>query len=139
MSQKGNNSFKNFIKFKNFKINKKKIFKVQNVQKISIFPAFLCVSEHGKKQSMLISIKTSFFVCVRALSKTINVYICLVIVKPIHVCINIYLNQNQNVYSIVYENLQYIFICLSPPPPENLSSGTNYSNFHLKFNTYTNW
>ena len=70
------------------------------------------MSEHGKKQSMLISIKTSFVVRVRAWSKTINVYICLIIVKPIHVCINIYLNQNQNVYSIVYENLQYIFICL---------------------------
>jgi hypothetical protein len=38
--QKGNNSFKNFIKFQNSKINKKNN-KVQNFQKISILQNFL--------------------------------------------------------------------------------------------------
>jgi hypothetical protein len=42
--QKGSNSFKNFIKLKNSKINKKKKFKVQNFQKTSIFNYFFLIS-----------------------------------------------------------------------------------------------
>jgi hypothetical protein len=47
--QKGNNSFKNFIKFQNSKINNK--FKVQNFQKITIFQKFKNFKNLKKNQN----------------------------------------------------------------------------------------
>ena len=49
MPQKGNNSFKNFIKFQNSKINNK--FKVQNFPKITIFQKFKNFKNLKKNQN----------------------------------------------------------------------------------------